>query len=199
MLLRGAILAALICALFAGSAHAKPVWLFNGVELEGQEAVEGDAVLGTFTVSEISVVCKKTHYEMNISNKAKVGQASMNSLLFTTCTATSPCTIEAIEAEGFPWPSSLGTISGKHYFVLKEVKITVFFGSDAGCVLSETAMPITGSAGALYDNPTETFAFSPASFKATGTKLTALGFEVQWTATFTTEAEFHNGEALTVG
>jgi hypothetical protein len=200
VLLRGAVLAALISAFFAGSAHAGPAWLFNGVIFsEGTETVVGDAVLGTFTVSGISVVCKKTHYEMSISNGAKGGQASMNSLLFTTCTATSPCTVEAVEAESFPWPSNLGTVSGQHYFVVKKVDVTVYFGS-GNCALAETAMPITGSAGALYDNPTEAFTFSPASFAATGTKLVAFGFEVQWAAAFTTEAtEFHNGEALTVG
>lgn len=200
VLLRGVVLAALISALFAGSAHAGPKWFFNGVNFSGKsETVDGDAVLGTFTVSNISVVCKKTHYEMSISNGVKGGQASMNSLLFSTCTATSPCTVEAVEAEGFPWPSELGTVSGQHYFVMKKVDVTVYFGSGS-CALAEIAMQITGSAGALYENPTETFTFSPASFAATGTQLVALGFEVDWTAAFTTEATGpHEGEALTVG
>lgn len=200
VLLRGAALAALLCALSPGAAHAASQWRFDGVELEGQEAVAGDAVLGTFTVPAIgtSVVCKKTHYAMDISNKGTSGQASMNSLSFSTCTATSPCTVEEIEAEAFPWPALVKTVGGKPYFVVKGFKLQILFGG-VGCPLDETFMPITGTAGALYDNPTETLAFSPANFAATGSKLVAFGSEVEWPATFTTEAEFHEGEALTVG
>lgn len=191
LLSRGAVAAALLLALLPGVAHASPAWLFNGTELGGQETVVGDAVLGSFTGFGISVLCKKTHYEMNISNKGKVGQASMNSLSFSTCTATSPCTVEEIEAEAFPWPASLTLVSGKPYFVVKNVKIQILFG-DPGCALYETWMTITGTATAAYDNSTETFAFNPA-------KLVAFGGTIDWTAAFTTEAEFRKGEALTVG
>lgn len=186
-----AISASLLLALLPGLAHANPAWLFNGTELSGQETVVGDAVLGSFTSSAISVVCKKTLYEMDISNKGKVGQASMNSLSFSTCTATSPCTVEEIGAEALPWPSSLKMVSGNPYFVVEKIKIQVLFGNP-GCALYETWMTISGTATALYDNPTETFAFNPA-------KLVAFGQKIDWTAAFTTEAEFRKGEALTAG
>lgn len=191
VLSRGVVAAALLLALLPGVAHASPAWLFNGTELSGQETVVGDAVLGSFTGFGISIVCKKTHYEMDISNKGKVGQASMNSLSFSTCTATSPCTIEEIGAEAFPWPASLKMVSGDPYFVVEKINIQILFG-DPSCALYETWMPITGTATALYDNLTETFAFNPA-------KLSALGGAIDWTAAFTTEAEFRKGEALTAG
>ncbi len=199
---RCVVAAALLCAFFPGVANASPAWLFNGVEWgKGKENVVGDAVLGSFSIPslELEIVCKKTHYEMAISNSGTMGLASMNWLGFTTCTATGPCTIEAIEAEGFPWSSHLQTVSGEPYFIVEKVKIMVPLDG-VGCALEGISMPITGTAGSLYDNPTETFAFSPATFAKTKTKLVAFGsLAVEWSAAFTTEAEFHKGETLTVG
>ena len=52
-------------------------------------------------------------------------------------------------------------------------------------------------AGGLIDNATETATFGPSSFKATGTKLEALGESVEWNGKFPTEAfEWHRGESI---
>src|SRR5262245_23597605 len=116
--------AAILCALFPGAANASPAWLFNGVEMggKGKENVVGDAVLGSFSIPglELEIVCKKTHYEMAISNSGTMGLASMNWLGFTTCTAAGPCTVEAIEAEGFPWSSHLAMVGGGPYFIVEK-------------------------------------------------------------------------------
>jgi hypothetical protein len=199
--LGGSLLALVLCGPFAAGAGASPAWLFEGSEPEGVETVAGDAVLGSFTIPGLTTTCKKTHYEMAISNNLGKGKATFNSLAFTTCsTSSSACTVEVIGAEALPWAGKL--IVGKgggNYLVVEGVKISILYGG-ALCVLGETWVTIKGSAGALYDNPTETFTFSPASFTATGTKLSALGNPIEWKAAFTTEAlEFHAGEALTIG
>ncbi len=199
-----ALLALSIGAAPVSTAGASPAWLFEGVELgpkKGEtETVVGDAVLGSFTIPGLSTVCKKTHYEMTISDSSGKGSATFKALAFTTCTATSPCTVDAIAAEALPWPAKLVVgKGGGNYLVVEGIKISVLYGG-AECVLNGTSATIKGSAGGLYDNPTETFAFSPASFAATATKLSTLGGSIDWNATFTTEATGpHEGEALTVG
>jgi len=192
---------ALLGVLGTASASASPAWLFEGSELEGTETVAGDAVLGSFTIPGLTTTCKKTHYEMTVSDSLGKGQATVKSLSFTTCsTSSSACTVKAMEAEQLPWAGKL--LIGKgggDYFVVEGVRISILYGG-ALCALNGTWATIKGSAGALYDNPTETFTFSPASFTATATKLSALGGPIEWNAGFTTEAtEFHAGEALTVG
>lgn len=197
-LLAGVLAVLALSVLGAASASASPAWLFEGAKLEGAETVAGDAVLGSFTFPGLTTTCKKTHYEMVISNNLGTGKASVNSLAFTTCaTSSSFCTVEAMEAEALPWAGKLMVgKGGGNYLVVEGVKISILYGG-ALCALGETWVTIKGSAGALYENPTETFTFSPASFAATGTKLSA---NVEWNAAFTTEAtEFHAGEALTVG
>lgn len=201
ILLGGTLVALAFCGPFAAGAAASPAWLFEGSELEGAETVAGDAVLGSFTILGLNTTCKKAHYEMTISNNLGKGKATVKSLVFTTCsTSNSACAVEVMGAEALPWAGKL--IVGKgggNYLVIEGVKISILYGGPL-CALNGTWATIKGSAGALYDNPTETFTFSPASFAATGTKLSALGNPVDWNASFTTEAtEFHAGEALTIG
>ncbi len=195
-----ALAAVALGAFGATGAVASPAWLFEGSELVGAENVAGDAVLGSLTIPGLTTTCKKTHYKMTISNNLGKGKATVKELAYTTCsTSSSACTVEVIGAEALPWAGKL--IVGKgggNYLVVEGVKISILYGG-ALCVLGETWITIKGSAGALYDNSTETFTFSPASFAATGTKLSALGSSIEWNASFTTEAEFHAGEALTVG
>jgi hypothetical protein len=200
--LLASVLAILALSAFGtAGAGASPAWLFEGSQLGRTETVAGDAVLGSFTIPGLTTTCKKTHYEMKISNSSGKGLATVNSLTFTTCaTSSSFCTVEVMEAEALPWAGKL--IVGKgggNYLVVEGVKISILYGG-ALCALGETWVTIKGSAGALYSNPTETFAFNPASFTATGTKLSALGSAVEWNAAFTTEATgFHAGQSLTVG
>lgn len=198
------ILATLALAAFSvADAGASPAWLFEGAELgKGEtETVAGDAVLGSFTIPGLTTTCKKTHYVMTVSDSAGQGLASISSLAFTTCATSSGfCTVEAMEAEALPWAGKLVVgKGGGNYLVVEGVKISIAYGGEL-CALNETVVTIKGSAGALYSNPTETFAFSPASFSATATKLSALGTGVDWNAAFTTEAtKSRVGQALTVG
>ena len=89
-------------------------------------------------------------------------------------------------------------MSSSPYIVLEGIKIAIFYAGEL-CVLDETLAVVTGTAGALYDNTSETFAFSAASFKATKTSLKALSSAVEWQGVFTTEATgAHHGQALTI-
>jgi hypothetical protein len=185
-------------ALSAG-ASASPVWRFNGSEFTGKkETIVGDATLSSLAIPSLTTTCKKMHYEMTISNSAGTGKAELNSLSFTTCFTSNPeCTVKTIGAEKLPWAAHLATVASSPYLVFEGVKIGIVYGG-ATCALGETLVTVTGSAGALYDNTSETFAFSPSSFKATATALKAFGSPIEWQGVFTTEATGpHNGEALT--
>ena len=58
---------------------------------------------------------------------------------------------------------------------------------------------VTGSAGGVLDNETESATFSPSSFKATGTRLEVAGGEVEWNGFFPSEGfQWHREQALSV-
>jgi hypothetical protein len=184
---------------FASSASAAPVWKFEGAELIGSEAVDGVAVLASFDFAGTTNVCKETHYSMTISNSSGQAKGSLNELLFTSCsTDIEDCTIEGMEAEAFPWPLTGTKISSVDYIVFKGVKINIYY-TGPNCVLNEFVVEIEGCAGALHTDLTETFAFNPSTFKATGCKLSWFGETAYWNGVFTTAAtEWHMGEALTL-
>jgi hypothetical protein len=183
----------------SASASASPVWKFEGSALTGEETIAGDATLSSLIIPSLTTMCKKMHYEMDISNSAGTGKATLKALTFTTCFTSDPeCTVKAIGAEKLPWAVHLSTVSSSPYVILEGVKVAILYGGVA-CALGETLVTVTGSAGALYDNASETFAFSSSSLKATKTSLKALGSPIEWQGTFTTEATgVHNGEALTI-
>jgi hypothetical protein len=198
--LTAALAALLLGATFAAGAPAAPAWRFEGSELIGKETIAGDATLSSLTIPGLTTTCKKMHYEMVISNSAGTGKAQLTSLSFKTCFTSAPeCTVEMIDAEKLPWAGHLVTVSSSPYIVLEGVKVGIFYGG-ATCALGETLVTVTGSAGALYDNTSETFTFNPASFKATKTSLKALGSTIEWQGVFTTEATgAHARQALEVG
>jgi hypothetical protein len=190
----------MLASALPASAAASPVWKFEGSALTGEETIIGDATLSSLTIpSFLTTTCKKMHYEMDISNSAGTGKATLKALSFTTCFTSDPeCTVKTIGAEKLPWAAHLSTVSSAPYITLEGVKVAILYGG-ATCALGETLVTVTGSAGALYDNTSETFSFSPSSFKATKTSLKALGSPIEWQGTFTTEAAgAHNGEALTI-
>ncbi len=194
-----ALLALIFTAVCAGSANASPVWKFAGSELMGEETIVGDATLSSLTFVGLSNTCKKMHYEMTISNSAGTGKAVLKALSFATCFTSSPeCAIKTIGAEKLPWAAHLATVSSSPYIVLEGIKIAIFYAGEL-CALDGTLAVVTGTAGALYDNTSETFTFSAASFKATKTSLKALSSAVEWQGVFTTEATgAHHGQALTI-
>ena len=184
----------------SASASASPVWKFNGSELTGKkETIVGDATLSSLTIPSLTTTCKKMHYEMNISNSAGTGNGEFSALSFATCFTSDPeCTVKTIGAEKLPWAAHLATVSSSPYIVLEGVKIGIVYGG-ATCALGGVLITVTGSAGALYDNTSETFSFNAASFKATKTSLKALASPIEWQGVFTMEATgIHHGEALTI-
>jgi hypothetical protein len=195
----GGLLAALmLSAVFAASAGAAPAWKFNGKALEGTETILGGAEKSGLTMWGFTTTCNNFLYEVDIKNEAGTGKGSVTSLPLFNCYTNSTCTVEAIEAESFPWPANLTTVSSSNYLVVKGVDVWILYGGWF-CPLWGVWANVTGSAGGLVNNTTESATFSPSTFKATGTELEALGESVEWNGVFPTEAfEWHRGESISV-
>jgi len=196
------LLAALaIGAVFAGSASASPAWRFDGVELKSGETelTVGFGVESILTIPSVPVACEHFLYKMKIANSGGTGKGEVTELpLFNCTTSEKECTVEAMEAEKFPWPSKLMAGKTGNYVIIENVKINVLYGG-ALCPLSEVSVPVTGTAGALFENASEAAVFSPASFKETKTGLKALGSPVELEGSFPTEAfEWHREQSLSV-
>lgn len=195
----GAMLAAImLTAAFASTASAAPAWKFEGKALEGTETILGGAEKSGLSMWGMTTTCDNFLYEVEIWNKEGTGKGNITSLPLFNCYTNSTCTVEAIEAEEFPWPSELKTVSGSNYLVVKNVDVWVLYGGWF-CPLWGVWAHVTGSAGGLINNETESATFGPSSFKATGTELEALGESVEWNGVFPTEAfEWHRGESISV-
>jgi len=195
----GGLLAALmLSAVFAGSAMAGPAWKFNGEELKGTETILGGAEKSGLSMWGMTTSCTNFLYEVSISNSEGTGKGSITSLPLFGCYTNSTCTVEAIEAESLPWPANLTTVSGSNYLVVKGVNVWVLYGGWF-CPLWGVWAHVTGSAGGLISNTTESATFSSSSFKATGTKLEALGESVEWNGYFPTEAfATHREQSISV-
>jgi uncharacterized membrane protein len=193
----GAILAALVLsAALASSASAAPAWKFNGKALEGTETILGGAQKSGLSMWGMTTTCTNFLYEVEIWNSAGTGKGNITDLPLFNCYTNSTCTVEAIEAEEFPWPAELKTVGTSNYLVVKEVDVWILYGGWF-CPLWGVWANVTGSAGGLINNTTESATFSPSSFAATGTELEALGESVEWNGVFPTEAfEWHRGESL---
>jgi hypothetical protein len=193
----GALLAALmLSAALASSASAAPAWKFNGKALEGTETILGGAEKSGLSMWGMTTTCTNFLYKVEIWNKEGTGKGNITSLPLFNCYTNSTCTVEAIEAESFPWPAELKTVSTSNYLVVKNVNVWILYGGWF-CPLWGVWAHVTGSAGGLINNTTESATFSPSSFTATGTKLEALGESVEWNGVFPTEAfEWHRGESI---
>lgn len=195
----GGLLAALmLSAAFAGSATAAPAWKFSGEALEGKETILGGAEKSGLSMWGLTTTCSNFLYEVDIWNEGGTGKGNITSLPLFDCYTNTTCTVAAIEAESFPWSANLTSSGGKNYLVVKGVDVWVLY---AGwfCPLWGVWVNVTGSAGGLIDNTTETATFSPSSFEATGTELEALGEGVEWKGTFPTEAfGWHREEPISV-
>jgi len=196
---RGALAALVICAVFAGSAGAAPVWKFEGKELTGTETILGGAEDSFLTVPGLTTDCENFLYKVKISNSAGTGKGEVTELPLYDCgTNTEACTVESIAAETLPWASKLTTISASHYIIIEGVKVGILYGGEE-CALNEVLAKVTGTAGGLINNTTESATFNATTFKTTGTKLSALGSSVEWQGFFPTEAfEWNREKALTV-
>jgi hypothetical protein len=195
-ILGGLLAALMLCAVFAASAGAAPAWKFNGEELKSTETALGGAQKSGLGMWGMTTTCDNFLYEVDIWNSAGTGKGNIWDLPLYNCYTNSTCTVEAIEAESFPWPVNLTTVSGSNYLVVKGVDVWILYGGWF-CPLWGVWANVTGSAGGIVSNATESATFSPTTFKATGTNLEALGESVEWNGFFPTEAfQWHRGQAL---
>ena len=183
----GGLLAALmLSAAFASSAGAAPAWRFNGAELTGTETILGGAQKSGLTAWGFTTTCDNFLYKVEIWNSGGTGKGNVTELPLFNCYTDSTCTVEAIEAESFPWPAELVSTGGSNYMKVKGVDVWILYGGWF-CPLWGVWAHVTGSAGGLITNATESATFSSSSFKATGTKLEALGAGVEWNGFFPAE------------
>lgn len=199
-ILRGVLAALMLSAVFAGSANAAPQWKFESKTLEGTEAIVGGAEDSYLTVPGMTTDCENFLYNLDIKNSGGTGEGDVEELpLFECGTDADACTVDGIEALGFPWDSKLTAVSTSNYIVIEDILVEVLYGGEE-CILNEWIVPVEGSAGGLVNNTTESATFNSSSFSATKTKLEAFGEGVEWNGFFPTEAfEWHRNEALTVG
>lgn len=197
----GAALAALavLCAMFATTASAAPAWKFEAKSLEGTEVILGGALESSMTIPGLTTKCENFLYKLTIENASGTGKGSVTEVPLYNCTTNSKyCTVDKIGAESLPWASKLTTVSTSNYVIIEGVKVGILYGGEA-CVLGETLVTVTGSAGGLIDNTKETATFNSTTLSATKTELKALSQKIEWNGVFPTEAfQWHREQALTV-
>lgn len=195
----GGLLAALVlCTAFAGTAMAGPQWKFNEETLSGEETIIGAAEKSAMEIEGIVTTCDNFLYEITIKNSGGTGAGSVTDLPLFNCYTDGVCTVEGIEGFGFPWTAGLRTVSSKNYIEIKGVHVSVVYGNEE-CALYETEVEVTGSAGGLIDNATESATFNAASFTATGTGLAVFGTPIKWEGYFPAEGfKSHRLQKLTV-
>lgn len=197
----GAALAALavLCAMFASTASAAPAWKFESKSLEGTEVVLGAAIDSSLTVPGLTTKCENFLYKLTIENSAGTGKGSLTELPLYNCTTNSKaCTVDKITAEKLPWAAKLTTVSTTNYIVIEGVKVPILYGGEE-CVLGETLVTVTGTAGGSIDNSKETATFNSTTLSASKTELKALGQKIEWNGLFPTEAfQWHREQALSV-
>jgi hypothetical protein len=197
----GAALAALavLCAMFASSASAAPAWKFEGKALEGTETILGGALESSMTVPGLTTKCENFLYKLTVQNSAGTGTGSVTEVpLFNCSTNSKACIVETIGAEKLPWPAKLTTISTTPYIIIEGVKVGIFYEGEE-CVLGETLVTVTGSAGGSIDNTKETATFNSSTLSASKTELKALSQKIEWNGLFPTEAfQWHREQALSV-
>jgi hypothetical protein len=199
ILVRGVFLAMALSAVFAASASASPAWNFEGKALEGKETIMGGAFESALTLPGLITKCENFLYKVSIENSAGTGKGSVTEVPLYNCSTNSKyCTVKTIGAEALPWAAHLTKVEPSNYIVIEGVKVAILYAGEL-CALGGTTAKVTGSAGGLIDNVTETATFNASSFSATKTELKALGGKAEWTGVFPTEAfEWHRDQPLTV-
>lgn len=197
----GAALAALavLCAMFATSASAAPAWKFEGKSLEGNEVVLGGAIESSMTIPGLTTKCEDFLYKLTVENSAGTGKGSLTELPLYNCTTNSKaCKVGTIGAEKLPWSSKLTTVGTTPYIIIEGVKVAIYYEGEE-CVLGETLVTVTGSAGGSIDNTKETATFNSSTLSASKTELKALSQKIEWNGLFPTEAfQWHREQALSV-
>lgn len=190
---------AVLCAMFATTASAAPSWKFETKSLEGTEVVLGGAIESSMTVPGLTTKCEDFLYKLTIENASGTGKGSLTEMPLYNCTAnSSACTVGTIGAEKLPWASHLATFGTTNYIVIEGVKVAIYYEGEE-CVLGETLVTVTGSAGGSIDNTAETATFNSSTLSASKTELKALSQKIEWNGLFPTEAfQWHREQALSV-
>jgi hypothetical protein len=190
---------AVLCALFASSASAAPAWKFESKALEGSEVVVGGAFSSSMTIPGLTTKCENFLYKLTVENSAGTGKGSVTEVPLYNCTTNSKfCTVEKIGAESLPWASKLTTVESNPYIIIEGVKVAILYAGES-CVLGETLVTVTGSAGGKIDNTAETATFNSSTLSASKTELKALSQKIEWNGVFPTEAfQWHREQALSV-
>jgi len=188
---------AVLCAVFASSASAAPAWKFEAKSLEGSEVILGGALESSLTIPGLTTTCENFLYKLSIKNEAGTGKGEVTELPLYNCTTnTEACAVEKIGAEKLPWPSHLATVSSSPYIIIEGVRVGIVYSGEE-CAVGGILVAVTGSAGGLIDNTTETATFNNTTLAATGTALKALSGKAEWSGVFPTEAfQWHREQAL---
>jgi hypothetical protein len=195
----GVAMAALVvlCAMFASSASAAPAWKFEAKSLEGSEVIMGGALESSMTIPGLTTKCENFLYKLSIKNEAGTGKGEVTEVPLYNCTTNSEvCSVEKIGAEKLPWPSHLATFSSSPYIIIEGVKVGILY-SGVECAVGGVLVTVTGSAGGLISNTSETATFNAATLTTTGTSLKALSSKIEWNGVFPTEAfQWHREQAI---
>jgi hypothetical protein len=151
------------------------------------------------TVPGLTTKCANFLYKLTIENSAGTGKGSLTEMpLFECTTNSSACTVDKIGAEKLPWASKLTTVSTTPYIIIEGVNVPILYGGEE-CVLGETLVTVTGTAGGSIDNAKETATFNSSTLSASKTELKALNQKIEWNGLFPTEAfQWHREQALSV-
>jgi hypothetical protein len=196
----GAVLLAAIAITGAFVANASAVtWKFNGTPLVGTETVLNRAGESSFTIPGLTTTCKPFVFVVSASNPIGIAAASVTEAPLSNCfTSSKSCIVETIAAETLPWAGKVTTVLGSIYLVIQGFKVSILYEGEE-CVLGGTVVTITGSAGGLVNNTTESVTFNSSSFAATKTELKALGSKIEWSGLFTMiPTGAHIGESISI-
>ncbi len=190
---------AVLGAAFAASAGATPAWKFEAKALEGTEVVMGGAIDSSMTIPGLTTKCENFLYKLSVKNEAGTGKGELNEVpLYNCATNSSACTVGTIGAEKLPWQTHLATFGTTPYIVIEGVKVAIYYEGEE-CVLGETLVTVTGSAGGSIDNTAETATFNSSTLSTSKTELKALSQKIEWNGLFPTEAfQLHREQAISV-
>lgn len=183
----------------AATASASPAWKFNGSELSSPEVLVGAAASSSMTIPGVTTECKHFLYNMTISDSGGKGKGEVTELpLFECSTKTAGCTVASIEAKHLPWPTHLASAWGNNYLIIENVDVEVIYGGSA-CAYAGIPITVSGSAGGIVENGTESATFDNETMVASGTGLW-VGFSwVEWNGFFPSEAfQTHREQSLSV-
>ena len=182
-------------AVISAAANAAPVWKFNGTTLVGNETIVGAAISSSLSIPGATTTCAHFLYNMKIKNVGEAGKGEITEVPLFECSAGVNCTVSAITAEKLPWQDHLVAVAGKDYLFIEGIQVTITYAGELCAVAGKTR--VTGTAGGLVENSTQTATFNKTTFTATGAVLKVGSSSVEWNGLFPTEPfETHREQLL---